>query len=198
MKQEFEFMEKYPELLEDAWRKLSARLQEAGHERGKADEAAFRITEYLRTEWSGRMLYIRKRRDESVERQEDLFEGEDAPPREEATSNALTAGQLAAMARRFSEILGEDDPDRAAGLGAELLELLRADWSGELVYISQGRDYEITLRDYALWREWDGTYCSKLRLMSKYELGEQAFYAAIRRIRKAHFKRTQPVLPGVE
>jgi len=34
--------------------------------------------------------------------------------------------------------------------------------------------------------------------MGKYGLRtEQAFYAAVRRIRKAHFQRTQPALPGV-
>jgi Mor family transcriptional regulator len=194
-----EYMEAYPSLLEDAWQKLSARLQAAGYDPARADESAFRLTEYLRSEWSGRMLYIRKRRDDSGEKQDDLFETESAPRHEEATSNALTLGQLAAMARRFSEILGVDDPDRAAGLGAELLELLRADWAGELMYISCGKKYDITRRDYALWREWDGSYRSKFLLIGKYKLHtEQAFYAAVRRIRKAHKQRTQPVLPGVE
>jgi Mor family transcriptional regulator len=194
-----EYMEAYPSLLEDAWVKLSARLQEAGYDRAGADEAAFRLTEYLRSDWSGRMLYIRKRRDNSVEKQENLFETESSPRQEEATSNALTPGQLAAMARRFSEILGDGDPDRAAGLGAELLELLRTDWAGELIYISCGKKYDIIRRDYAMWREWDGSYRAKFFLMGKYDLRtEQAFYAAVRRIRKAHQKRTQPVLPGVE
>ena len=193
-----EYMEAYPSLLEDAWEKLSAHLQEAGYDRARADDAAFRMTEYLRTEWSGRMLYIRKRRDESVEKQADLFEAEAAPEQEETTSNALTEGHLAAMARRFSEILGDGEPDRAAGLGAELLELLRTDWAGELVYISCGKKYDIIRRDYALWREWSGSYQSKFYLMGKYGLRtEQAFYAAVRRIRKAHFQRTQPALPGV-
>jgi len=193
-----EFMEKYPELLEDAWRKLSERLQEVGYAREQADEAAFRMTEYLRQEWSGRMLYILKKKDVPREKQDDLFQNQAAPAAAEATSNVLTEAQLTAIARSFSRILGEAAPERADSLGMKLLELLRSDWAGTSLFVPKGVVYETTRRDYVLWRAWDGSYRSKLALMRQYGIGEQAFYAAIRRIRKAHLLRTQMKLPGVE
>jgi Mor family transcriptional regulator len=192
-----EFMEAYPELLEDAWAKMSAHLQGAGYDRTRADNVAFQITEYLRSEWSGRMLYILKKKAAPQEKQDALFETEAAPVSAEATSNVIKPGHLAVMARRFAEIIQGSDPAKAARLGDELVELLRADWASTSLFIPKGSSYETTRRDYAIWRRWDGTYQSKLALMQEHDLTEQAFYAAIRRIRKSHLRRTQPRLPGV-
>lgn len=192
-----EFMEAYPELLEDAWAKMSAHLQHKGYDQVQADDVAFQITEYLRSEWSGRMLYILKKKVEPAEKQDALFETEAAPVSAEATSNVIKPGHLAVMALRFAEIIACSDKARAAKLGGELVELLRADWASTSLFIPKGSSYEITRRDYKIWRRWDGTYQSKLALMREYSLTEQAFYAAIRRIRKSHLRRTQPRLPGV-
>lgn len=193
-----EFMDKYPEILEDAWRKISECLQEDGYPLPLADEIAFLITEYLRSEWSGRMLYIMKKKPEAVVPQEALFDTAQTRPEAEATSNVLAPGQLAAMAGRFQEIIVNVSPAADPGLGDKLMEMLRVDWAGTPFFVPKGVVYDTMLRDYSLWRRWDGSYQSKLTLMREYSLTEQAFYAAIRRIRKSHLKRTQPKLPGVE
>lgn len=187
-------LEHYPEELERVFAKISDLLVERGVEPKPADEAAFRITEFMRSEWGGLAVYFRKPkcRDQGsgTGNQNYLFPIPD-PPSPVPDLRDYHA-QLSAHAVGILTDLGLEPL-----LGLSIADLVRDDWSGSYVYVNQGVSYEAFLRDYQIWREWDGSHRSKVELLKKYRISDVWFYKIIKRVRQREFRRTQPVLPGV-
>jgi Mor family transcriptional regulator len=183
-------LEHYPEELERVFAKISDLLVERDVAPTQADEAGFLVVEFIRREWGGIAVYFRKKREsreEGLWNQDPLF----LLPAPAATpdSNDYHA-QLTATATEILERLGLD-----GALGAVVADLVRDDWGGNSVYVNRGVSYETLLRDYQIWREWNGSHLGKIKLLKKYRISDAWFYKIIKRVRQREFRRTQPVLP---
>jgi len=184
----------YPELLEDLWAKIAEVLIEGGIQETKAREAAFAVTEYIRAEWGGRRHYTPKGRAGAKQPEPESGSLFDAPLSEPARIEEECS---TALREKIAAILvGMGIPFDAA-LPDVVAELVKNAWVGEFIYLPRGLRYDLRRRDYAIWRSWDGSYRSKLELMKRHNISEIRFYQIVALVRRAEFKRTQPVLPGV-
>lgn len=187
-------LDNYPEVLEDLWAKISAALAGRGVAPEVAHEAAFAVTEYIRREWSGRNHYTPKGRAKAAPAeppQEGLFGDAPAAPPAQAEPEHLRQLQEASAAILAEQGLAGPDAERHARTVAELV---RSEWAGERIYVAKGVAYDLSRRDYSIWREWDGSYACKLRIMQQHGITEQRFYQIVAAVRRREFKRTQPAL----
>lgn len=180
----------YPELLEDLFDKLVEFLEERGLAHQAADEAAFAVAEFFRCELAGRILYTRKKLQAKETPQSILFDlpPADAGPEGDEYLRQLFEHVCAVFNRLRVEVSQAQAHSRA------IADFIQADWKGERVYVPKGLGY----RDYTIWRDWDGSYGSKIRLMQKHGLGEVRFYQIVAAYRLRHRRRTQPCLPGMD
>lgn len=188
-------LDNYPEVLEDLWAKISAALSGKGIAPEVAHEAAFAVTEYIRREWSGRNHYTPKGRPKAAPTeppQDGLFDNAPAAAPAQAQPEHLWQLAVASAAILAGQGLTELDAER---LARTVAELVRSEWAGERIYVAKGVAYDLSRRDYSIWREWDGSYPSKLRLMQQHRITEQRFYQIVAAVRRREFKRTQPQLP---
>lgn len=187
-------LEHYPEELEGLFAKISDLLVERGVAEVSANAAAFAITEFMRQEWGGVAIYFRKPkcRDHvpGTEDQDYLFPIPDPP-----STVPDSRDYHALLAARCTEIL--DAMDIYPPLGQTVADMVRDDWTGQAVYVNKGLKWDLSRRDYAIWREWDGSYDSKMAIMKRHNITEVRFYQIINSVRRREFRRTQPVLPGV-
>jgi Mor family transcriptional regulator len=186
-------LEHYPEELEGVFAKISDLLTERGVEAELAAEAAFAITEFMRREWGGVAIYFRKpHRKETAENPTPaLFD----VPESIAPTEPDARDYHALLAARCTEIL--TGMNIYPALGQTVADMVRDDWTGQAVYVNKGLKWQLARRDYAIWREWDGSYAVKMALMKQNNISEVRFYQVINAVRKREFRRTQPVLPGV-
>ncbi len=188
-------LDNYPEVLEDLWAKIATALAGRGVTPEVAHEAAFAVTEYIRREWSGRNHYTPKGRPKAapVEPiQDGLFGTVPTAAPAQAEPENLRQLHEASAAILAEQGVAEPDAERHARTVAELV---RSEWAGERIYVAKGVAYDLSRRDYSIWREWDGSYPSKLRLMQQHRITEQRFYQIVAAVRRREFKRTQPALP---
>jgi len=189
-----EHIDRYPGVLEDLWAKVADLLAGRGLSPETAHEAAFGITEHIRSEWAGRNHYIPKGRLKAPPAREPesgrLFGPEPEPP-SQALPELLCRLQEASTAILAEQGVPEAE---AAALARAVADLVRRDWAGERIYVAKGKAYDLSRRDYSICREWDGSYSSKLVLMQRHGITEQRFYQIIAAVRRRHWKRVQPPL----
>lgn len=180
-------LEAYPEILEDLWSKLTDLLLTLGMAADQADEAAFSVTEYIRSNWSGRMFYVRKIR-QKAQADQDFKQ---VPLLELPTTHAQEVGDAFGALQQYSANLLNNQELAVAVVG-----LVREEWSGQNHYVPKGKAFDYNRRDYQIWREFRGSN-NVGELMRKYGLTEQRLYQINARVQKAHDRRTQPGLPLV-
>jgi len=185
----------YPELLEDLWGKLAEVLAEGGVDAPAAREAAFLVTEYIRTEWGGRWHYQPKGKPRAAG-----GEPADAGLFDPAEVKSVKIDDvcLAALRQRTAAILGGLGRGGGGDLPDVVTELVRTAWAGERVYVPKGQSFDLRRRDYEIWRQWDGTWRTRRALSRKYNLTEMRLYQIIDKVRRMERERTHPKLPGVE
>ena len=185
-------LEHYPEELEGLFAKISDMLVERGVDSRTADEAAFRVTEFMRDEWGGRSIKFRKPKVRDEEpgtwNQDNLLPVPDPP-----SPVPDPRGHHALLLRRAVTILA--GLGLAEAHGVAVADMVRDDWSGQAIYVNNGLSYDLARRDYAIWREWDGSYAKKMELIRRHRISEVWFYKIIEKARKREFRRTQPGLP---
>jgi Mor family transcriptional regulator len=184
-------MEHYPEELEGLFAKIGELLLSHGIDVIIANEAAFAITEYIREQWGGGRCYFTKSRkgQPSEPAQDVLF---DVPSIQVEPEERDHHGRLVLESGKILSGLAINQD-----IAALIAELVRADWAGQAVYVNKGQRFVLARRDFAIWREWDGSYNCKMRLMRKHGITEVRFYQIVAAVRRREFKRTQPGLPGV-
>ncbi|OHD24623.1 MAG: hypothetical protein A2Y38_16750 [Spirochaetes bacterium GWB1_59_5] len=160
--------EYYPEILLDLRDKIAELIGDQG--------AAFAITEYIRRERGGRNLYLpkgRKRKPAEPEPggQEALFAPAVGAPLVAPDSDAVP-GWIDRLRQAAEKILVERG--LAAELAPAVAELVRAELTGEGVYIPQGQRYAQALRDADILDRFSRANID--RLCSQHGLTEQRVY----------------------
>ena len=97
------------------------------------------------------------------------------------------------MASLIEHGINEDIALKSAHAAAEIM---RRNWGGMLVYICKGLEYEISQRDMAVWREYNGH--NRHALCKKYDITEQWFYKIKKRQQEKEVKKRQVDLFGDE
>ena len=182
-------LDQYPEILEDLWSKLVDLLLDQGIAADQADEAAFGVTEYIRASWSGRMLYVRKTKQQTL------------ADKDFVQIPLLEPSALSAHAQEVTDAFGQLHRHSTALLNNQtiatlIVALVREEWSGQNHYVPKGKAFDYSRRDYQIWSEFRGSN-NVGELMRKHGLTEQRLYQINARVQKAHDKRTQPTLPLV-
>lgn len=183
----------YPELLEDLWGKVAEVLTDGGVDGRTAREASFLVTEYIRSEWGGRRHYQPKGRPRAARDEPEsgtLFDASVTRPAK------IEDSCLAALREKTSSILGKLGAGFAEELPDTVTELVKNAWIGEFVYVPKGKSFDLRRRDYEIWRQWDGTWRTRVALSQKYDLSEVRLYQIVEKVRNLEHKRTQPKLPG--
>jgi len=183
-------LESYPEIFEDLWSKLTDLLLNQGMSAEQADEAAFSVTEYIRANWAGRMLYVRKIR-KQAQSDKDFIQMPLLAMPAALSAHAQEVADVFRQLQQHSLNLLKDQ-----SIADCIVKLVREEWSGQHHYIPKGKAFDYSRRDYQIWREFRGS-ANVGELMCKFGLTEQRLYQINARVQKAHDKRTQPPLPLV-
>lgn len=103
---------------------------------------------------------------------------------------------LVALRDELTEILTEAgaEPAAAKAIAFKAAETIRKKWGGLAFYIPKGRDWELTQRDYEIYRRFDNT--NKHLLCQEYDLTEQRLYQIVARVRAEEFEKRQLKLFG--
>lgn len=89
----------------------------------------------------------------------------------------------AAVAKRGVE------PERAAEIGIEVADEMRADWGGQALYFPKGCAMNISRRDLELFERFNGTNHDVLA--REYNLSVIHIYRVVKAVRSAEIKRRQ-------
>lgn len=81
-------------------------------------------------------------------------------------------------------------------LAKELAEMLRRDWSGVQIYIPKGTAFELSARDWQIFKDFNGKNLHEM--CQKYNLTAARIYQIDAACRKIKDKKEQPVLFGGE
>ncbi len=68
-------------------------------------------------------------------------------------------------------------------------ERIRKTWSGMNIYIPKGRDFDLSKRDYEIYRRWNGD--NKFQLCREYDITEQRLYQILKAVRAEIVAKTQ-------
>ncbi len=106
-------------------------------------------------------------------------------------SNNAYPELLSDLADRATAVMREAgiDDARAKEIGGKVAEAVRQHWGGQQVYIPIGAGFEITQRDEAMWREFNGHNHDDL--VRKYHVSLQHVYRVIRRMREIAREKNQ-------
>lgn len=107
------------------------------------------------------------------------------------TIDSLYPEILLDLRDNLTEILVEAgaEPGKATDLAFAAAERIRKKWGGIAVYIPQGKDWELSKRDYEIYRRFDGT--NKHLLCREYEISEQRLYQIVARVRAEEISKRQ-------
>jgi len=75
------------------------------------------------------------------------------------------------------------DGEVADGFARALVDQVRRDWGGQLLYFPKGLSMELSDRDLALYQEWDGTRPHLQELAAREGLSEQWMYKIMKAAR---------------
>ena len=91
----------------------------------------------------------------------------------------------------LTEILIEAGADavKAKGLAFAAAERIRKRWQGLAVYIPKGRDWELTRRDFEIYRRFNGD--NRHQLCREHDITEQRLYQIVARVRAEEIAKRQ-------
>lgn len=103
---------------------------------------------------------------------------------------------LMALREELAEVLTDAGAEQkvARDLAWKAAERIRKKWSGMAFYIPKGRDWELSRRDYEIYRRFDGT--NKHLLCREFDITEQRLYQIVARVRAEEIEKRQLKLFG--
>lgn len=98
---------------------------------------------------------------------------------------------IADLADKVAAALAKRDiePERAAEIGIEVADEMRADWGGQALYFPKGCAMDISRRDRELFERFNGTNHDELA--REYNLSVIHVYRVVKAVRSAEIKRRQ-------
>lgn len=108
------------------------------------------------------------------------------------------AGDYPDLLVDLATILGEAlqkqgvDAVRAADVAFVATEHVRKCWSGQMLYLPKGTQYELSQRDQLIWQKFNGH--NHYPLAVEFGLTEMRIYQILKRVHAAELKRVQPDL----
>jgi Mor family transcriptional regulator len=87
------------------------------------------------------------------------------------------------------------DPSTARQIACELVDDMRRDWGGQLVYFPKGDSMEILERDLQMYADFNGS--NHAQLAQSYNLSVQQVYKRLRLVRESKFAKRQLGLPNL-
>jgi len=84
------------------------------------------------------------------------------------------------------------DREAAARLARALVDMMRKDWGGQLIYFPKGQGIDLTERDLEFYNRWNGTTEHLEQLSAEYNVSIQWAYQIIKAVRSSDLARRQP------
>ena len=81
------------------------------------------------------------------------------------------------------------EPEKAKSIAFAASENIRKKWGGLAVYIGKGVEFELTARDYEIYRRFDGT--NKHLLCREHDISEQRLYQIVAKVRADEIAKRQ-------
>ncbi|MFH1027694.1 MAG: Mor transcription activator family protein [Pseudomonadota bacterium] len=180
----------YPETLRDMYDKLNETLVNLEAMSATVDIALY-VTEWIRTNWSGRTLIPSWWEPSSPP----VSDADQELPGVEVVSDPVRTRRGRELRLVAWEIMALQGLPRSCEVAEALAARVEAEWSRVQVYVPKAPAVDRAIRDAAVWRDFSG-FSTIGKVVQAYNLSQSVIYDIARRVQKDKDAREQPGLPG--
>jgi hypothetical protein len=181
----------YPETLRDMYDKLTETLTEL-EALSETVDIALHVTEWIRTNWSGRTLipsWWEAVSPPTLDTDPDL-------PGVEVSVDQVRTMRGRELRLVAWEIIALQGSPRSCEVASAIAARVEAEWSRVQVYVPKAAAVDRAIRDAAVWRDFGG-FGTIGTVVQKHKLSQSVIYDIARRVQKDKDAREQPGLPGL-